>query len=94
MLTHLAAAYVLVWRDAILNAPEGSSAIKQLFARDAGTSLERLLEKAYLLKESPAAHDHARADEDRGRGRQARPATRGPASRRSSAAPSSGSRRR
>ena len=39
MLTHLAAAYVLVWRDAILNAPEGSSAIKQLFARDAGTSL-------------------------------------------------------
>ena len=55
MLTHLAAAYVLVWRDAILNAPEGSSAIKQLFARDAGTSLERLLEKAYLLKESSPA---------------------------------------
>ena len=55
MLTHLAAAYVLIWRDAILNAPEGSSAVKQLFARDAGTSLERLLEKAYLLKESSPA---------------------------------------
>ena len=52
MLTHLAAAYVLIWRDAILNAPEGSSAVKQLFARDAGTSLEQLLEKAYVLKES------------------------------------------
>jgi|TARA_B110000977_G_scaffold106301_1_gene138573 hypothetical protein len=35
MLTHLAAAYVLIWRDSILNAPEGSNAIKQLFARDA-----------------------------------------------------------
>jgi len=55
MLTHLAAAYVLIWRDAILNAPEGSTAIKQLFARDAGTSLERLLEKAYLLRESSPA---------------------------------------
>ena len=52
MLTHLAAAYVLIWRDAILNAPEGSVAVKQLFARDAGTSLERLLKKAYMLKES------------------------------------------
>ena len=55
MLTHLAAAYVLIWRETILNAPEGSSAIKQLFARDAGTSLERLLEKAYILKSASPA---------------------------------------
>ena len=39
MLPHLAAAFLVIWRDTILAAPEGSTAIKQLFARDAGTSL-------------------------------------------------------
>ena len=50
MLQYLAAAFLAIWRDAILAAPEGSTAIKQLFVRDAGTSLPRLLEKAYELR--------------------------------------------
>ena len=50
MLPHLAAAFLVIWRDTILAAPEGSTAIKQLFARDAGTSLPRLLKTAYELR--------------------------------------------
>jgi WD40 repeat protein len=50
MLQYLAVAFLAIWRDAILAAPEGSTAIKQLFVRDAGTSLPRLLEKAYELR--------------------------------------------
>jgi hypothetical protein len=46
----LAAAFLVVWRDTILAAPAGSPAVTQLFARDAGTSLTRLLRAAYDLR--------------------------------------------
>ena len=63
MLPHLAAAFLVIWRDTILAAPEGSTAIKQLFARDAGTSLPRLLKTAYELRHEPHWCGGAQPDE-------------------------------